>query len=170
MFDRWQTGLRERRLAGDNRAGEWVRSGARDLHWAFIRREWRFLAGTVAAVALLTAVVVYFTHSVFLRGLIGGAASVGTFAALAVLVMMLTGTANRSMGAVAETWTASELRPLRNTAGVWSTTSRCIGGTSTMCSSSRLVSSPWKRNGPPTAGSSTHLRTEGCRPTPSQPS
>lgn len=51
--------------------------------------------------------------TLFQRGFIVGAALVGTFAAIAVVVMQVTGTAPTSMGALAEQWTASELRPLR---------------------------------------------------------
>jgi hypothetical protein len=105
--------LRERQLAGDERAGDWARGQARRLQWHFIRRSWRLLAGMLATAALVTSTLLIFVHGEFQRGLIVGAAVVGTVSALAVMVMQLTGTASISMGASAEQWTVSELRPLR---------------------------------------------------------
>ena len=61
----------------------------------------------------ITAVLLAFIEGDFGRGFILGAMLVGWSAALFVLVMQMTGTAARSMGASAEQWTASELRPLR---------------------------------------------------------
>ncbi|WP_157695295.1 nuclease-related domain-containing protein [Nakamurella panacisegetis] len=60
-----------------------------------------------------TAAVLLFVHGSFARGMVVGAAFVLVFGGLAVLVMQLTGTAPLGMGAQAEVWTASELRPLR---------------------------------------------------------
>jgi hypothetical protein len=109
--------LRERQLAGDDRAGSWARGEARRRQWQFIRRQWRLLAGMIAVAATVTALVLTFIEGDFQRGLIVGAPSVATFGALAFMVMLVTGTAPTSMGATAEQWTASELRPLRK--GGW---------------------------------------------------
>jgi hypothetical protein len=54
-----------------------------------------------------------FIHGSFARGMVVGAAVVLVFGGLAVMVNQMTGTASLDMGALAETWTASELRPLR---------------------------------------------------------
>ncbi|TCO41046.1 nuclease-like protein [Kribbella antiqua] len=104
---------RRRQLSGDARAGEWARAEARRLQWSFIRRQRRVLAGAVVAVTIVTTVVLLFVHDAFQRGFIVGAAVAGTLLGLAILVMQATGTAPKSMGAAAEQWTASELRPLR---------------------------------------------------------
>lgn len=105
--------LRDRQLAGDGRAGQWAREEARRQQWHFIRRRWRLLVTMTMAMIVLTAVVVSFLNGAFERGFILGASFAGTIGALTVLVMQVTGTAPISMGATAEQWTASELRPLR---------------------------------------------------------
>lgn len=67
-----------------------------------------------AAVALgLVAGAVFAVHGPFLRGVITGAGVAVTVAGAAIMVLMLTGTAATGMGAVAEQWTASEIRALR---------------------------------------------------------
>jgi hypothetical protein len=104
---------RERQLAGDSRAGVWARQEARRLQWRFIRRRWRVLTGMAVSAALGIALVAVFLPAGFVRGFIVGSCSVGVISALAVLVMQATGTAQMSMGATAEQWTVSELRPLR---------------------------------------------------------
>jgi hypothetical protein len=63
--------------------------------------------------ALVIALVAVFLPAGFVRGFIVGGCTVGVISALAVLVMQVTGTAQMSMGATAEQWTVSELRPLR---------------------------------------------------------
>jgi len=55
----------------------------------------------------------YFIPSRFVGGLVVGAIGAATVSMLALWVTLVTGTAYRSMGATAEEWTASELRPLR---------------------------------------------------------
>jgi hypothetical protein len=105
--------LRDRQLAGDGRAGQWARDKARRQQWHFIRQRWRLLATAAMVVAVLTAVVVTFLNGAFERGFILGASFAGTIGALTILVMQVTGSAPTSMGATAEQWTASELRPLR---------------------------------------------------------
>jgi hypothetical protein len=105
--------LRARQLAGDGRAGQWARGQVRQRQWRFVRRRWRVLAVMVAVAAAATAALTAFLHSDFQRGFVIGAAFAGTSGALTVLVMQAAGTAPTSMGATAEQWTASELRPLR---------------------------------------------------------
>jgi hypothetical protein len=111
MFNELRRRLRERELAGDGRAGSWARTKVRRRQWQFIRRQWRFFAVTVVGAAAITSLVLIFMRSEFLRGFVVGIAVAGTIGALAMLVMLVTGTAPISMGATAEQWTASELRP-----------------------------------------------------------
>ena len=94
-------------------AGDWPRAEARRLQWAFIRRQLAAITGFVMVVMVATLVLLAFIHSAFQRGLIVGAAIVGTLSAIAMLVMQVTGTAPKSMGQRRNEWTASELRPLR---------------------------------------------------------
>jgi hypothetical protein len=105
--------LRHRQLAGDGRAGQWARGQVRQRQWRFVRRRWRLLVTMVAVAAAATAVLVALLHSDFQRGFVIGFALAGASGGLAVLVMQVSGTAAISMGATAEQWTASELRPLR---------------------------------------------------------
>jgi hypothetical protein len=104
---------RELQLAGDGRAGSWARAKVRRRQWQFVRRQWRFFAATVVAAAAITCGLLFFIRSEFLRGLLVGASLAGTVGALAILVMLVTGGALISMGAMAEQWTAGELRPLK---------------------------------------------------------
>jgi hypothetical protein len=113
MFNEVRRRMRERQLAGDGRAGSWSRTKARRRQWQFIRRQWRFFAITVVGTAAMTSFLMIFIRTEFLRGFVVGIAVAGTIGALAMLVMLVTGTAPISMGATAEQWTASELRPLK---------------------------------------------------------
>lgn len=113
MFSEIHTRLRQRRLGGDARAGSWARSEARRLQWAFVRRQWPHLAAILVVVVVTTGIALFFVPGAFQRGFILGSVIVGTLFALSLLVMQVTGTAPMSMGAAAEQWTASELRPLR---------------------------------------------------------
>lgn len=105
--------LRRRQLAGDGRAGQWAREQIRWRRWRYIRKHWRRLAAFALVVAVFTATINHFIASAFVRGLWIGVAVAGTAGVLTVLVIEATGTAPTSMGATAEQWTASELRPLR---------------------------------------------------------
>lgn len=105
--------MRERRLAGDVRAGDRVRAEARRMQWQFVRRSWAWLGSGVLIAAAGTAGLLLLFHDPFQRGLVLGAAVVLTFGGLWTLVVQLTGTGPLSMGAQAEVWTASEIRPLR---------------------------------------------------------
>lgn len=113
MFDSIRSRRRRRELASDTRAGIWARNQVQREQWEFIRREWKMFTAPIAVTAALLAVVAYFTPNAFVRGLVIGGVSVALIAMLWVMVMLITGTAYRGMGATAETWTASELRQLR---------------------------------------------------------
>jgi hypothetical protein len=111
---RWQ---RTRQLAGDARAGARVRAIARRQQLAFLRRVWRPFAVILLASTAVLSLVAYFQPSQFMKGLFVGGGTVAVLAALAMMTQQATGTGHTSMGALAEQWTASELRPLRKTGG-----------------------------------------------------
>jgi hypothetical protein len=113
MFETQRRDWRELRLAGDVRAGRRIRGEIRKMQWSFVKRSWAWLLSGVALGAGCTAAVLLVVHGSFARGLVVGAATVLVFGGLAVVVMQLTGSAPLGMGAQAEVWTASELRPLR---------------------------------------------------------
>jgi hypothetical protein len=113
VIDETRRRLRERQLAGDGRAGSWARAEARRRQWTFLKRIRPFIATTLLVVAGFVALAVLLIPDTFVRGLVVGGLIVGSIAAMATLVMQATGTANTEMGATAEQWTASELRPLR---------------------------------------------------------
>lgn len=104
---------RERRLGGDARAGRRVRDQVRRTQWDYVRRNWRFLGAGAAVGSLATACLAYIAPNVFLRGAVVGAGFVVVLGGLSFTVFLFTGSGPRMMGAVAETWTSSELRPLR---------------------------------------------------------
>lgn len=112
-MDQTKRRLRERQLAGDGRAGSWTRSKARQEHWEFIKRGWRYIATALAAMAVVSTAVVLVLPNHFVQGLFLGGVCASTLSAFAMLVIQATGTTSRSMGATAEQWTASELRVLR---------------------------------------------------------
>lgn len=104
---------RERRLGSDVRAGRRVRDQVRRTQWDYARRNWRFLGAGVVLGGLATALVAYIAPNAFLRGAVVGAGVVFVLGGLSFTVFLFTGSGPRTMGALAETWTSSELRPLR---------------------------------------------------------
>jgi hypothetical protein len=104
-------------LASDRRAGVWSVTQSRNLQLGFIRRNWIALATLGACGALLTSLVALFFDNGFLRGLFLGCGLTATAAYLSSWVTQATGSAPRSMGVLAERWTAGELRRLRR--GGW---------------------------------------------------
>lgn len=104
---------RAHQLAGDQRAGTWAREQARRAWWAFARRQWRPLAAMAGTAAVGVTALAWFVPTSFARGLIVGAGVTATLAALGLLIVQATGTAQLSSGATAEQWTAGELRRLR---------------------------------------------------------
>jgi hypothetical protein len=109
--------MRARRLASDDRAGSWARSEGRRRQYAFVRSNWRFVSATVLVAAAVTFGVTFVAPNQFVKGMVVGAGAVAAFGGIAVLVLLVTGTAQTGMGATAEQWTASELRPLRKVGG-----------------------------------------------------
>jgi len=111
---RW---MRERNLASDARAGSWARAEVRRRQQAFVRNNWRLLLAMVIVAAAVTTGLSYVAPNRFIQGLTVGGMGVLTFGGIGVLVLLITGTAPSGMGATAEQWTASELRPLRKAGG-----------------------------------------------------
>ena len=114
MLEQVQRRWSRRRLAGDARAGAWVDGQVRRRQLRTIRDAWRFLVGFVAfGAAVVAALALLVTTRPFVRGLIVGGGAMAVVAIVAVMVLMISGTAALGMGAVAERWTSGELRPLR---------------------------------------------------------
>lgn len=113
MIQALRSQVRRAQLSSDARAGRWARNEARRRQWAFVRTRWQLLSGFIASTAAVIALLLVLIEQPFLAGFAFGAVGVGTAAALAWLVTQATGTAQMTMGADAEQWTASELRPLR---------------------------------------------------------
>ena len=109
----WSAWFRRRSLAGDARAGSWARGRARTAQREFLRETW-WLFGAFIVVAegavLLSGLLI---PSVFVRGLVLGAALVAAPGAVWVVAMQYTNTAPAMMGDQAEQWTAQELRRLQ---------------------------------------------------------
>lgn len=105
--------IRDRRLAGDGRAGSWARAKATRSQLTFVRDTWRRLVGLLIAAGALTVGVAYLIPAGFWRGLIVDILATTVVAMLFVVVLEVTGTAAVQMGSIAEQWSASELRPLR---------------------------------------------------------
>lgn len=103
---------RIRELAGDERAGRYARTEVRRSQRDFVRRHWRFLAGVAAGISAAGGLGAIIARNSFERGLLLGSGLTAAAAAVAHLVTVLTGSAARGMGEVAEKWTAQELRPL----------------------------------------------------------
>jgi hypothetical protein len=106
-------GYRQRQLASDTRAGSWTRDYVWRIRLDFLRRIWRLNLGLASIAVTFIAVVLLAVPGEFLRGLLVGAVLAAVPAVLGIVVMQATGTAQRSMGATAEQWTASELRRLQ---------------------------------------------------------
>lgn len=83
------------------------------MRWRFVRRHWRRLAAMCLVALLILAALLAFIEGSFQRGFVVGVILTGASASIFGLVVQHTGTGSRAMGATAEQWTASELRPLR---------------------------------------------------------
>lgn len=90
--------VRARRLAGDDRAGMWVRAEAARRELDFVRARWRPLSLLLLAAAALIAGVAFFVPGGFMRGVVVGAGSASVLAMLYVLTVEATGTTITRMG------------------------------------------------------------------------
>lgn len=102
-----------RRLAGDDYTAIWARRRIRQQRLDVVRVNARsFATALVVGAALITGVALL-VPSRFVQGLIVGVGITALLSMIGFLVLALSGTMARGMGATAETWTASELRRLR---------------------------------------------------------
>jgi hypothetical protein len=102
-----------RRLAGDVYTAIWARRRIREQRLDVVRANARsFATALVVGAALITGVALLVPWR-FVRGLIVGVGITALLSMIGFLVLALSGTMARGMGATAETWTASELRRLR---------------------------------------------------------
>jgi hypothetical protein len=108
---------RARQLASDARAGAWARAEARRRQYDYLRKHWRRLTVLALFTATATAGLSYLQANQFLAGVVVGAGLVLIFGGIPMLVQLVTGGAQAGMGATAEQWTASELRPLQKIGG-----------------------------------------------------
>lgn len=101
-----------RRPAASKRAGAFVESRAREMRREFVRRRWRGMA-LVAFVSITPAVAVAFSleHGV-MRGLLLGVVTTLVACMLTGGVVVLSGSANVTLGAWAEQATAEALEPV----------------------------------------------------------
>jgi hypothetical protein len=104
---------RRRQLAGDDRTGVWVRRQNRLQRLHVLRaNQWSFLGALTVGGAVITGVAIVIPSS-FARGLFVGVAASALLGQIGYLVLALSGTMSRGMGATAEMWSSSELRRLR---------------------------------------------------------
>jgi len=105
--------IRRRTLAGDARAGSWARNKARRRQRRFLRENWVRLSAVCAVMLAAAGSAASVMPTSFTRGLLLGVGVTSTAAFVVVFAMQSTGTSSTMMGAQAEQWTASELRPLQ---------------------------------------------------------
>jgi hypothetical protein len=104
---------RRRQLAGDDRTGVWNRRQNREQRLHVLRsNRWSFI-GAVTVGGAVIAGVAFVIPWQFARGLFVGVGVSALVVVIGYLVLALSGTVARGMGATAEMWTASELRRLR---------------------------------------------------------
>jgi nuclease-like protein len=126
IVDSARAAYRQRRLAGDDRAGVWARTRARKVQQAYVREHWQWMLVLILLGMAVFSAAAALAPDGFERGFLvgGGLAGIGGF--LAVWVVQVTGTAPTMMGDVAEQWTAGELRKLRRSG--WRTVNHfCLG-------------------------------------------
>jgi Nuclease-related domain len=104
---------RRRQLAGDDRTSVWNRRQNREQRLHVLRsNRWSFI-GAVTVGGAVIAGVAFVIPWQFARGLFVGVAVSALMVMIGYLVLAVSGTVARGMGATAEMWTASELRRLR---------------------------------------------------------
>src|SRR5687768_2762874 len=113
MFSLSSVARRERQLSSDARAGIWATGKARRAQRRVVRLNWRLLLAVFALIAGPTLLALPFIPGDFQRGLFVGVGFTAATSVVAYFVTQVTGTGSTMMGATAEQWTASELRPLR---------------------------------------------------------
>jgi hypothetical protein len=102
---------RRRDLASNRRSGQFSRSEAARLQYAWLRRNWRIVGAQVGLVLAVVPLVLYLPGS--WRGAAAAAWLTTGLWLLAFQVVLASGTAPRMMGDRGEQFTASELRRMR---------------------------------------------------------
>lgn len=108
MFERR---LRERELAGGERAGSWSRRRARQLQYRYLRSNWPLLLGVFAFLLALSSSVMLLPG--WARGVSFGAWAATSVAVVVHAVVIHSGSAQLLVGELGEQWTHQELAPLR---------------------------------------------------------
>jgi hypothetical protein len=103
---------RRQQLAGDNRTAVWARRRNRDERLHVLRASWRACTGMLVVAGVLITVVAFLFQSPFVRGMFVGTSITAVIGTIAYFVLALSGTVAPGIGAMAETWSASELRRL----------------------------------------------------------
>lgn len=103
---------RQKELSGDGRAGWSARVSVRERHRSVWREQWLFLLAFGVSLLAVAVAASIFATGPLQRGFILGSGFVTAAGAVAVLVVLVSGTAPLMMGELAEQWTAQELRPL----------------------------------------------------------
>lgn len=104
---------RERHLGSDERTGVVARRSVRDRHRRFVRDHWPSLLLLSALLLSIFGACAWFASGPLQRGLVLGTGITFTACALGGAVVLFSGTAPLLAGGIAESWTADELRPLR---------------------------------------------------------
>ncbi|MGZ6804466.1 MAG: nuclease-related domain-containing protein [Nocardioidaceae bacterium] len=102
-----------RRFAADARAGTYARRKARVAQRRYVRENWRLLLASLAAGVVIVLLPMPFVGGPFLHGLMLGLVLAGGAGAVAMLVVVQTGTGPTMAGELAEQWTAQALHPLQ---------------------------------------------------------
>lgn len=105
--------LRERALAGDQRAGRWARAKARRAQYDYLRASWRRLSLVVAGALAAPLGMLPLLPGGFARGLMVGTSTTAVAGLVSFWVVQATGTAPTMMGDQGEQWTAQQLRRMR---------------------------------------------------------
>jgi hypothetical protein len=101
-----------RRLAGDDYTAIWARRRIREQRLDVVRANARSFATALVVGAALIIGVALLVPWRFVQGLIVGVGITALLSMIGFLVLALSGTTARGMGATAEAWTAGELRRL----------------------------------------------------------
>lgn len=106
---------RERTLSDSSRAGAWAEGEARRLRRRFFQRNWVLVSGISLGMIAPSLVVAFLFSDGVQRGFVLGAAATLSTVVPAMAVAVMSGSANATMGAWAEGWTAQELRHVAGT-------------------------------------------------------
>ena len=149
--------LRERALAGDQRAGRWARAKARRAQYAYVRASWRRLSLVVAGALAAPLGMLPLVPSGFARGLMVGTSTTAVAGLVSFWVVQATGTAPTMMGDQGERWTAQQLRRMRRqgwrvvnhvTLRQWDIDHVLVGPGGAYAIETKWSATPWKTSPP----------------------